>query len=173
MNYILSQVSVLLATIFLGFSFLLKNKTKILMLCIMASIMFSLQYLFLDALTGMIINMLGIVRAMYFYIGNKKEKDNSTCFLCILIFLYLICTIITWEGLVSVAPLIASVLFTYSIWVKDIRIYKWMALPISAFWIVYNSYVGSIGGCILEGVLFVIEIVAILMYYKQRENPKK
>jgi hypothetical protein len=126
--------------------------------------MFALQYFFLGAVEGLIINGIGIIRAIWFFIYDKKSKPIPLYPLIILIVLFLLTMIFTYEGLISFAPFIAASLLTYSIWDHRVLVYKIAAIPISLCWILYNVHVGSIFGYISDSVLLIIEICAFIEY---------
>ena len=164
--YILSQVCAIIAMIVLGSTYIIKNKKQILFLCIFSSCMYALQYFFLEAYTGMIINILGIVRAVCFYTYSRIGKKNTLLNLILLELMFVIGTIFTWDGLISLLPLCGLIIFTYATWHKDVKVYKWLVLPVSVFWIIYNALVGSIVGFISESILVVVGIVGLFLYYK-------
>lgn len=172
MSFILSQIFVIISIIFLSLTYLIKDKKKILILCIFSSITYGMQYLFLKAFTGMIVNAIGIVRAVWFYINNKNNKKNSCFSLMTICLLFLISTILTWDSIVSILPLFSAVAFTYSIWCNNVLVYKWIAIPVSVSWIIYNIIVGSILGYIMEGILLIIEIVGLIIFYKKNKVNK-
>ena len=167
MEFIFSQVCVILAMLFLALTYISKDKNRILVFCVISSIMYATQYLLLDAYTGMIVNMISVVRAIWFFINNKVKKENSLYSLILLEMLFLASSIITWNGFISIFPLIACLLFTYSIWQKNIKLYKWIALPVSFLWIIYNVLVGSVFGYISEGILLLVEIIGVITYYNK------
>lgn len=74
--YILSQIFVIIAMIFLGLSFYTNDKKKVLLFCILYCIFYALQYFILNAYTGAIITVISILRNILFYINNKKKKNN-------------------------------------------------------------------------------------------------
>jgi hypothetical protein len=128
--------------------------------------------LFLKAFTGMIVNAVGIIRAVWFYINNQKNKNNSIFSLILISSLFLISTILTWDGVASVLPLFSAIAFTYSIWCNNVLVYKWIAIPVSVSWIIYNIIVGSILGYIMEGMLLIIEIIGLILFYKKNKVNK-
>lgn len=164
--YILSQVCAIIAMIVLGSTYIIKNKKQILFLCIFSSIMYSLQYFFLYAYTGMIINILGIVRAVCFYTYSRSGKENTLLNLMLLELMFIVGTIFTWDGPVSLLPLCGLMIFTYATWHKDVKLYKWLVLPVSVLWITYNALVGSLVGWISESILLVVGIIGLFLYYK-------
>ena len=75
--FILSQICAVIAMMILGLTYIIKNKKQILFLCIFSSTMYALQYFLLCAYTGTIINILGIVRAVWFYLTKKQGRENT------------------------------------------------------------------------------------------------
>ena len=61
----------------------------------------------------------------------------------------------------SLFPLLAFILYTYSIWQSNIKVYRWLAVPISISWIIYNVYAQTLFGTITECSLLIIEIIGI------------
>lgn len=173
MNFILSQIFVVLGIAFIVLSLWSRNKRTILIFCLVSSLMFALQYLFLNAIEGVVINALGILRGIWFFIYDKKEKPIPVYPLIILISLFLISMIFTYEGLVSFTPFIAASLLTYSIWDHRVLVYKTCAIPISACWIIYNIYVGSVFGYISDSILLTIEICALIEYVVRMHKFRK
>ena len=89
----LSSILLSCSTGFIVLSLGSRNKRRILIYCLASSIMFSLEYLFLNALEGVIINAIGIIRAIWFFIYDKKGKPIPLYPLITLIVLF----IITWQ----------------------------------------------------------------------------
>lgn len=172
MTFILSQVCVIIGMILLGLSYLVKNKTKVLVLCIISSIMYGVQYLLLRAFTGTIVNVIGIIRTIWFYENNRKNKENSIFSVLLISALFILSAIFTWDGFVSLLPLFSCLVFTYSIWSESVYVYKWLAIPVSVSWITYNAFVGSFFGYIMEIILLSIEIIGLILMYKKNKVNK-
>lgn len=171
--FILSQICAIIAMMILGLTYIIKNKKQILFLCIFSSTMYALQYFLLCAYTGTIINILGIVRAVWFYLTKKQGRENTLTSLIILDLMFVLGTIVTWDGTLSLLPCISLLIFTYATWHEDVKMYKWLVLPVSALWIIYNALVGSIVGWISESILLVVGIVGLLLYYKGKKEEKE
>ena len=56
----------------------------------------------------------------------------------------------------------ATMLYTYSVWQKNTKVYKWLGVPVSLCWITYNIYISSLFGIILETVLMTSAIIGYL-----------
>jgi hypothetical protein len=61
-------------------------------------------------------------------------------------------------------------IYTYSAWQKNPKIYKILGIPASLCWIIYNIYVKSIFGIILETALLAFELVGTIKSYKKIEK---
>ena len=162
LNYIVSQVFVIFAAISLGTSYLLKDKKTIMILCIMASIGYGGQYLFLGAFTGVAMNIVSIIRSIWFYINAKNNKKNSIWVLIVLSVFVIASGIITYSNIFSIIPIIATLLFTYSVWQDNTNVYRYLAVPMSIMWIVYNLCCNSLLGTITECTVLVFEIAGII-----------
>ena len=162
LNYILSQICVILAVILLGTTYLLKDKRIILFFSILTALLYGTQYLLLSAFSGFFMNIVSIVRSIWFYINAKNKKKNSTIVLIVLYIIAIILGVISFKNIFSIFPIIATMLYTYSIWQDDIKVYRWLAIPISISWIIYNTYSNTIFGIITESILLIIEIIGVI-----------
>jgi hypothetical protein len=130
--------------------------------------MTGLSYIFLSAYSGLAMVGVAIIRNIIFIIDEKKNgksNKNSAKDYVILAILYIISiafAIITYNGILSMMSVAATMLYTFSVWQKNTKVYKLLGMPIEAIWIIYNVYIFSIFGIILESVLAVSTIVGYL-----------
>ena len=169
-TYIMSQVFTIIMYIFSGFSYYAKNRKRVLILNFMSLISVSIAYILLQAWTGLAMNIVAIIRNIIFLIDEKKNgirDKNTKTDIAILIILYtiiIISTIFTYNGLLSLASVIATCIYTFSVWQKNVKLYKFLGIFVETFWIIYNIYIKSIFGIILEAVVL---ICAITGYIKE------
>ncbi len=167
-TYILSQVFIIISYILLAFTYQTKNRTNILIFNFGSLIMTGLSYIFLSAYSGLAMVGVAIIRNIIFIIDEKKNgksNKNSAKDYVILAILYIISiafAIITYNGILSMMSVAATMLYTFSVWQKNTKVYKLLGMPIEAIWIIYNVYIFSIFGIILESVLAVSTIVGYL-----------
>ena len=120
--YVLSQVLVIINYVLLIISYQLKNRKTILIVNFVSTISISIAYLLLSAYTGFAMAIVSIIRNIIFLANNKKRKKitkkdvNILLSLCAISVLF---TIFTYDGFFSLMPLVATILYTYSIWQKD------------------------------------------------------
>ncbi len=167
-TYILSQVFIIISYILLAFTYQTKNRTNILIFNFGSLIMTGLSYIFLSAYSGLAMVGVAIIRNIIFIIDEKKNgksNKNSAKDYVILAILYIISiafAIITYNGILSMMSVAATMLYTFSVWQKNTKVYKLLGMPIEAIWIIYNVYIFSIFGIILESVLAVSTVVGYI-----------
>lgn len=167
-NYLLSQICVILAVIVLGTTYLIKDKRIILLMSILTALLYGTQYLLLGAMSGVFMNIVSIVRNIWFYINAKNKKKNSIIVLIVLYVIAIVLGVLSFKSIFSIFPIIATTLYTYSIWQDDIKLYRWLAIPISLSWITYNIHSNTLFGIITECILLIIEIIGVIKLKRAR-----
>ena len=175
--YILSQVLIIITYIFLAISYVLKNRKQILAVCVFSLICNALSYLFLSAWSGFVMCLVALTRNAIFLFqhksdDNKKITKTDYVILFSLYLISIISAIFTYEGFFSLLSVMATMVYTFSVWQKNPKIYKVLGVPTSVLWICYNIFVKSIFGVILECCLLVCEVVGIIKSDK-KDNSKK
>ena len=173
LEYIFSQIFVIISYLLLMLSYQAKSRKNILILSNISIVANGLSYVFLQAYTGLAMCFVALFRNIIFMIDEKrngKSEEISKKDIIILAVLYLISlvsTVFTYDGFLSLLSVFATMLYTYSVWQKKTTIYKILGLPIGILWIAYNIYIMSIFGIILETIL---TISAIYGYFKEKKN---
>lgn len=147
MNFILAQTFAFFSSLCLLFSFWKKKRKQILFFQILDSTFDILQYFLLGAYTGSLISLLGATRAYTF------SKTNNKFFLILFLLLYTISSIITFNGLISIVPLIAALIYTIVTWNKKEKNIRLFSILVFILWFIYDilvkAYVSSITDIIL------------------------
>lgn len=180
-TYILSQIFTIITYILLGITYYAKDRKKVLTISFLSLIANGIAYILLNAWTGLAMCILALIRNIIFLIDEKKngkrEKNNKTdiIILVILYIILIILTIPTYEGFLSLLSVIATALYTFSVWQKKNNIYKLLGIPIGILWILYNIYIMSIFGIILETILLICSITGYLLEIKNmpKTNSKR
>ena len=176
--YILSQVFIIINYVLLMVTYQVKNRKNILIFNFGAIIATGLSYVFLSAWSGLAMVIVAIVRNIIFMIDEKKNGKSDKITkkdIIILIVLYLISVIsaiYTYEGFLSLMSVFATMLYTYSVSQKKTSIYKVLGIPVGILWIIYNIYIDSVFGIILEVVLLISARIGIIREYKIKKEIK-
>jgi len=168
--YLLSQIFVIIATLILGITYFLKDKVKIMVLCLFYCLFYGIHYLLLGAFTGTMMNMVSFIRNFWFFQNSKKNKKNSKLVLIILFAISIISCIFTYKDIFSIVSLIASILSTYSVWQDNVKLYKILAIPVSICFLIYAIHINSIFAIITESILLLMEVVALIKIHIDKKK---
>lgn len=160
--YLLSQVCVVISILILGTTYFVKSKEKILGLCLIYNIFYGVHYLLLGAVTGTCMNLVSFIRNLWFYRNSKKGIKNNEAVLYTLFIISSVSCIFTYDDVFSLISLTASLLSTYSIWQDNVKIYKFIAIPVSICFIIYAIHLNSVVAIVTEVFLLITEIIAIV-----------
>jgi len=161
-TYFISQIFTILGIILLGSSYLCKNKREILILSLLSSICYGSHNFLLGAITGFAMNIVTIILNLWLYINEKNKKQTSSKLLFSICLITIILGSISYQNIFSLLPIIASLLFTYSIWQNNNKVYRWIGLLTSILWLSYNTYLNSIFGIITEIILLGFKVVGLI-----------
>lgn len=170
-SYILSQIAVVIAVIFMAFSYQLKDKRLILIFCLLSCSFYMLEYIFLGAYGGIVVNAIGFIRIIWLYSDERYNLKDRFVIVTSMSLAIIVCTLIMYRGWQDIIICLASLIFNYSVWQKNIKIYRWLSVPVSALYITYNVFVHTIMGVVLEVILLAFEIVGIVrLYWKPKKK---
>ena len=177
-TYALSQVFVIINAILLMGTYQFKTRKSILIVSFMALIANGVAYVLLSAWSGLAMVLVAMIRNIIFIIDEKKNGKNDKITkkdIVILVVLYaisIISAVYTYEGILSMMSVVATMLYTYSVWQKKTSVYKILGIIIEVIWIIYNIYIVSIFGIIIEVVLLISAIIGIIREYKLKKENK-
>jgi len=177
-TYVLSQIFTIVMYILLATTYYLKNRKQILILNFLGIAANTVAYILLNAWTGLTMNIVALVRNIIFVIDEKENENKQTITMkdvIILAALYIISitfAVFTYDGFFSLFSVFATMLYTYSVWQKKTKVYKILGIPTCMLWILYNIYIMSIFGIVLESVLLICSIIGYALEIKRanKEN---
>lgn len=158
-TYIISQVFVIIMYTLVSLTYYVSNRKTLLIMSFCAIVSEAIGYTLLHAYTGLAMCFVALIRNAIFLVDEKKNGKSDKITkkdVIILIILYaiaIVSAIFTYEGVLSLLSVVGTMLYTYSVWQKKTIVYKFMGIPVGISWIIYNIYIMSIFGIILETVL--------------------
>lgn len=173
-TYIISQVFTIIMYILLAITYYLKNRKTVLIVSFLSLIANAIAYILLGAYTGLAMCGVALVRNLIFLVDEKKNgkrdeiNKKDIIILIILYIISIVSAIFTYDGFLSLLSVFATMLYTYSVWQKKTNIYKLLGIPIGILWVLYNIYVKSIFGIILEGILLICSTIGYLLEMRKR-----
>lgn len=176
--YILSQIFTILKYALMAWTYFLKDKRKIVIVSAFSLAANIIAYVLLGAWTGLAMCVVAMLRNLYILWEEKKNGKRETnekrdyIFLAIVYFGIILATIPTYEGFLSLLSVFATSIYTYSIWQKSTKAYKFCGIPVGILWIAYNAYVKSIFGVILEAILLIASVIGYVTEVKSAKGGK-
>lgn len=176
-SYILSQVAVIFAVSILASTYLIKNRKLIYMLTNLYALFYAISYFLLGAWIGVILNLVSMVRNIWFMIEFDKNKKISIISLILNMIMLstasVLTSVLTVFNPIDILVLSEVLVYTFSLWQKNNKVFRWLALYSSACWLTYNIYVFSLFAIILEGCLLCAKTVGICLLYVREGKRKK
>lgn len=173
-TYIISQVFTLATYLLLALTYYCKSRKNILIVGFMSVLANMVAYILLNAYTGVAMCVLAIIRNIIFIVDERKNgKRDKTGKKDIFIFIVLcilsvIFSIFTYDGFLSLLTVFGTIIYTYSVCQKKTSIYKLLGIPTELLFVLYNIYIKSIIGIILESILMICSLIGYKLDIKDR-----
>ena len=164
MNQSVIQGIGFLALLFVILSFQKNKRATILVYLIIAQILFTLHFSLLHAWIGASMNALAAIRTFIFYQKEKIDILKNPIWLYIFIFLTWSMTIVFWNNIFTIFPVLAmtfDIIATWNVNTKKIRLLMLLPRPL---WLIYNLVVGSVAGIIAEIVILISLLIGIFRF---------
>ena len=161
--FIFVQLIGLVAWFILVLSYYRKNTNKILVFHIIATILYAIHYLLLNAYSGLFISVLTIIINYGYY---KTNKDKYI-FLASIPFYFLI-AFFSYGNFIDLLPIYASIVDSYVLTKKKDVVLKGSVISYG-LWIIYDFTVKSYSGVITD-CLLVISNIFILRHSKDMKK---
>lgn len=145
-----------------------KNGKNLLLWKLISDVIWLLHYLFLSAYSGCAVALIGVFRELVFYRENKKGQKRPF-FLMFFIIVTICSSILTWKGIASIFPALASVISIVGFWKANPPLSRKLAFPISGLMLSYdltcNSYMG-----IVNEILTMCATTIAIVHNKRKDD---
>lgn len=165
--YVVSILSIFLFVISVQF----KEKKHILLVQALASMCYFIVYLILGAFSGCAIELIEQAKDIVFYNFENKNKNIPLILLIIFVILLLIASILTYDGLFSLLPLVINLSYFVSSYFKNPKHIRIVMLICGFIWIVYNISAGAYI-IIIGNALEIVSAIVSLIRYKDKKQIK-
>ena len=168
-NMIIGQIFGIIATLVTFFSYQANTKRRILIIQTFACIFTCIGYFFLEARSGLVLNIVCIVSNIAFYFqkeGTKASYLSAVLFAGIMIVL----GAISWQGLLSLLIIIALAANTVFLSLGKPQLLRKSILITSSMVLIYNVFVFSIGGIANEALAIISSIIGLVRFYKNNKK---
>lgn len=168
-NLIIGQVLGIIATIITVLSYQANTKKQVLITQTMASSFTCVAYFFLGATSGVLLNIVCIVRNIAFYMHKDNEKANRISSYCLAGMMVLLGAL-SWQAWYSLLLIVALVINTIVLSYGKPQMLRKSIILTSSMILMYNCFVFSLGGIANEGLSVVSSIIGIIRF---RQNASK
>ena len=140
------------------------KKHRPIVLCKMSSeLVFAIQYVLLGAWTAAVLDCISVIRNLLY--SHLVKKNRSTTPVIVVFGIFVVITgVVTFDGAVSLLPIASKLLTTVSYGMKNERWLRIITLPSCIFWIIYNLFVGSLGGALTDTMTLVSLLIAMYKF---------
>jgi len=148
----IAQAVGFLALFFNLIAFQYNSRVRITWIRTIGNVLFAIHYYLLGALTGMAMNAINLPRNIIFLQNEKYAWARSYLWPVGFSMLYILASIYTWVGVISIFPAIGNIFGIASVWLPNPRHIRIAAICGGLAWVAYNiaviSYPGLISGII-------------------------
>lgn len=167
MNFIIAQVFGAIALIILIISLQKNNKKILLKYQFFSSLLYAIQYVFLNAYTGCLMNLVCMGRNISF---NKYQEKRPPMYMLIIVILLMITfSVFTYVGYISLLPMIAVILYSIAVWNENLKVIRSIELISCSLYIIYNINVQAYTGLIATIIEFIGALIALFRFDIKRK----
>jgi len=160
-----AQIVGILASGFIIAGYYCKDDVFAKKLITLGSLAFAIHFYMLDAIIGLAVNIINILR-----IGLSIKYHGSKKLFWLFVFLYIISGIITFEEWFDILPVIACLVGCYAMYFLSGLRFRQVMLMGTVCWLIYTISLGSIGGIINEVFVFIGHCTTIYRLYKDKQK---
>lgn len=150
---------------------LFSNKKNIMLRCVILNgFSFSIEYLLLSAYSGMGSNLFGVIRT---YICLKKDSNprlNQKIVLFAIMMVYLVIGIISFEGGISILPILAEEIYVVSLWQTRVQSIRIGTSAMVILWLIYDLVVAAFPSAVCDLIVLISSIFSIIVK-KNNDEP--
>ena len=159
-SFYLAQVIGLIGLIILLISFQKNSRKALLNYQIVSSLLFSVQYIILGAMSGFVMNIMMCLRNLIF----SKFDNVPRKYITIVIIIMLVLSVFSYEGSISLLPCIGSIIYTISLAKSNITITRVTNVFTCILYIIYDIKFLAIAGLISASIELLSTLIAIYRY---------
>ena len=158
----MGQILGFIYALFLILSNFGKSTKQILFLQTISFFFKTLHYYLLGGISGFLTSLISMIRNIIFY----KIKE-SKIWIVFFIIIYIIIGIITLKSIYTLLPVFATIIYTLIINYNNPKYLRYGIFITSLTWLIYNIYIISYSGIIIQIIMLISNIIAIIKLDKK------
>lgn len=158
---IISYIFGIVAILYLVISFQVNDEKVLFKYQIISSFASFFQYLLIGSLMGALMNLVAGIRNLVF---KRYDKKIPLYVLIVFIIIITILSMISFEGDISLLPMLAVLNYSYALWTLDLRLIRLINILASTLFLIYDVCVFSVTGFILHLLEMSSAIISIYRF---------
>jgi len=158
---ILAQVAAIIGWLLLVYSYYKNDIDELLFVQIISSIFYCISYFLLGATSGLIVCFIELLKCIGYY---KTDKDNFIFLITLPI--YILISIFTYDGFISLLPIIGSLIDGFSL-TKNKNVATIGSIISNMLWLIYDIIILAFVAALTDGVLVVSNCLLLLFGYSR------
>ncbi len=168
-----AQLVGVVALLIIIVSYQFNERKHIVFLQFFSGIFFSIHFLMLGAVTGGIINIIGVIRAAVFYFKGRYKWSSTILWPIIFSLSGFVIAAFTYTSLLSLLPAVAFTCTSIALWTPKPRLSRIFFISSSSLFIIYNFASTSYSGVVTEGIAIVSLLIAVMRFDVLKIQDKK
>lgn len=159
-----------IVAVILGFiTYQMRSPKALLIVNLITCGVFCAHYLLIGAISGFVLNALGIVRNLV-YTNRDKKIFSSPVWPYIFAVIMLIAGLVTWQDWRTILMICALVINSVCLSLKNAQHIRYSLLITCPLVMLYDILVHSYGGIVYEGMSIVSAVIGIIRFRRQKEK---
>ena len=173
--YLVSQILTVILYVLLCLTYIERSRRQILITNLLSHVVECGVFILLRGYTGLAMIFYNFIRDNFLLLDSKNEDNKEITrrdihiLIVLLLFIFTL-AIITYDGVLSLFSVFATIASTIALWQKNTRIYRFLGIICSMCWLVYHIYLNSIIAIILESILLISTIVGYIRELKRNKT---
>ena len=156
--------------VILGFiTYQMRSPKALLIVNLITCGVFCAHYLLIGAISGFVLNALGIVRNLV-YTNRDKKIFSSPVWPYIFAVIMLIAGLVTWQDWRTILMICALVINSVCLSLKNAQHIRYSLLITCPLVMLYDILVHSYGGIVYEGMSIASAVIGIIRFRRQKEE---
>lgn len=146
-----------------------KEKQNIVKAEAFSKVLMSISFIFLGSLSGVMSNLITMVRSVLIYAKEKRKETTSsrrffTAAYIVVLVVCLLCGVITYKNIFSTFSYVAAVITTTATWFGNPQqIRRWCAIA-GMFYLVFQISCGNVAGILFELGTITMSLLSYIKY---------
>lgn len=171
-HIIIAQIIGLVAMAFSFITYQMKSNRGVMVMLSLATTLFCIHYSILGATTGLVLNIVGIVRNICYYFKDKKVLSSKVVPI-ILAAIMAVLSVFTWEGYHSAFFVVGITINTLAMGYLSSQGLRKSILLTSTLILIYDALIPgnpSVSGMLNETIAITSSIIGIIRFRKTAPN---